>query len=154
VNGQAVERSNPTWYQIGAGRYVYSDLVRLTQAPSPSSGEKWIEIILSQQRLIAHEGNRIIMDTKVSTGKPRTPTVTGTFRIYAKYRYKDMRGPGYYLPRVPATMFFYRGYALHGTYWHNNFGHPMSHGCVNMRTSDAWIIFNWAPIGTKVVVHR
>jgi lipoprotein-anchoring transpeptidase ErfK/SrfK len=50
-------------------------------------------------------------------------------------------------------MYFYRGYAIHGTYWHNNFGRPMSHGCVNMRTGDAAWVYNWAPIGTPVVTH-
>ncbi len=64
-----------------------------------------------------------------------------------------MRGPGYDLPGVPYTMYFYKGYALHGTYWHNNFGHPMSHGCVNLRTSDAGWLFNWASVGTPVVTH-
>jgi lipoprotein-anchoring transpeptidase ErfK/SrfK len=50
-------------------------------------------------------------------------------------------------------MYFYRGYGLHGTYWHNNFGTPMSHGCVNLSTPDARWLFSWAPVGTKVVSH-
>ena len=57
------------------------------------------------------------------------------------------------LPNVPYTMYFYKGYGIHGTYWHHNFGHPMSHGCVNMRTSDAAWLFNWASVGTPVVTH-
>ena len=77
----------------------------------------------------------------------------GTFRIYVKYRSTPMSGPGYYLPAVPHTMYFYGGYAIHGAYWHNNFGRPMSHGCVNMRLADAAALFNWAPVGTKVVVR-
>jgi lipoprotein-anchoring transpeptidase ErfK/SrfK len=100
---------------------------------------------------------------------PGTPTVVGQFRIYWKLLASDMAGPGYYLPGVPYTMYFYRGYALHGTYWHNNFGRPMSHGCVNLRTADAQWLFNWsdpslpagvsqtqsssANPGTLVVVH-
>jgi lipoprotein-anchoring transpeptidase ErfK/SrfK len=64
-----------------------------------------------------------------------------------------MVGPGFYLPDVPYTMYFYEGYGIHGTYWHNNFGHPMSHGCVNMRTSEAEWMFNWASVGTLVNVH-
>ena len=76
-----------------------------------------------------------------------------------------MSGPGYYLTNVPYTMYFYRGYGLHGTYWHNNFGHPMSHGCVNLKTPDAKWLFDWtlpyvpagsnsaSGTGTLVVIH-
>ena len=69
------------------------------------------------------------------------------------FGFTDMAGPGYYLPDVPYTMYFYRGYGLHGTYWHNNFGTPMSHGCVNMRTPDARWLFYWAPLGILVNIH-
>lgn len=132
-----------------------------TPSPSPtmvpedrSRSGKWIEVDLSQQRLYAHEGQNRVLTAVVSTGTRYHPTVTGRFRIYAKYRSTPMSGPGYYLPGVPWTMYFYGGYAIHGTYWHNNFGHPMSHGCINMKTAEARWLFNWAPVGTLVVVHR
>jgi lipoprotein-anchoring transpeptidase ErfK/SrfK len=64
-----------------------------------------------------------------------------------------MTGPGYNLPNVPYVMYFYGANAIHGTYWHNNFGHPMSHGCINLRTGDAAWLYSWASIGTPVVVH-
>lgn len=64
-----------------------------------------------------------------------------------------MTGPGYRLPHVPYVMYFYKGYALHGTYWHNNFGRPMSHGCVNLPTPIAEQLYHWAEIGTPVVVQ-
>ncbi len=80
----------------------------------------------------------------VSTGLSRTPTVTGRYRIYQKLRYRDMAGPGYYLRNVPYVMYFYASYAIHGTYWHNNFGQPMSHGCVNLKNEDAAWLFKWA----------
>ena len=89
----------------------------------------------------------------LSTGTWRHPTVVGTFRVYVKYVSTRMRGPGYDLPNVPYTMYFYRGYGIHGTYWHSNFGTPMSHGCVNLSTPNARWLFNWAPVGTKVVTH-
>jgi lipoprotein-anchoring transpeptidase ErfK/SrfK len=89
----------------------------------------------------------------VSTGVAAYPTVIGQFRVYVKYTAADMAGPGYYLPDVPYTMYFYKGYALHGTYWHSNFGTPMSHGCVNLRTSEAQWLFNFASVGTLVIVH-
>lgn len=157
VPGQVVSGGNSTWYQIGPGRYVYSGLVRRTGGtttnPAPVTGGRWIEVILSQQRLIAHDGSSIFMNTLISSGIARYPTVRGTFSIYVKYRATPMSGPGYYLPAVPNTMYFYGGYAIHGAYWHNNFGHPMSHGCINMRLADAAALFNWASVGTKVVIH-
>ncbi len=120
---------------------------------SPAGGERWIDIDLSEQRLYAYEGDTVVASFVVSTGTAQYPTVTGQFRIYVKYVSTTMSGPGYYLPNVPYTMYFYRGYGIHGTYWHNNFGTPMSHGCVNMRTSDAAWLFDWASVGTLVVVH-
>jgi lipoprotein-anchoring transpeptidase ErfK/SrfK len=121
-----------------------------------STGEKIIYVDLSNQRLYAYEGSNLIYNFLVSTGKwGRTPT--GTFTIANKFRFIKMSGGStalntyYYLPNVPYTMFFgnssipaSRGFSLHGTYWHNNFGHPMSHGCVNMKTSEAGILYNWA----------
>ena len=64
-----------------------------------------------------------------------------------------MSGPGYYLPDVPYVMYFYQSYGLHGTYWHSNFGQPMSHGCVNLPTPEAEWFFNWAEVGTPVHVQ-
>lgn len=123
-------------------------------APRPSGGKKWIEIDLSRQRLIAHEGDKIILNTLVSTGLRRTPTPIGTYRVRVKIRRQTMSGPGYHLPNVQWVMYFVGAYALHGTYWHNNFGHPMSHGCVNLRNSDARTLYQWASKGTTVVIHR
>jgi lipoprotein-anchoring transpeptidase ErfK/SrfK len=126
-----------------------------TNTPTPTAQPtKWIEIDLSEQRLYAHEGDSTLLTAVVSTGIARYPTVTGSYKIYAKYRATRMRGPGYDLANVPWAMFFYRGYAIHGTYWHSNFGRPMSHGCINMKTSEAKWLYQWAPKGTRVVVHR
>ncbi len=124
----------------------------LAQTP-PADGVKWIEVNLSTQTLTAWQGDVPVLSVRVSTGTAATPTVTGRFRIYNKLTSQTMSGPGYYLPNVPWVMYFYQGYALHGTYWHNNFGVPMSHGCVNMRIADAEWLFRWAPQGTLVYVH-
>ena len=118
-----------------------------------SGGTRWIDVDLTHQTTYAYEGNTLVNSFVVSTGTWQYPTVTGQYHIYVKYRYKDMSGPGYYLPNVPWTMFFYQGYALHGTYWHSNFGHPMSHGCVNLSIPDAEWLYNWASVGTLVNVH-
>ncbi len=122
------------------------------QSPAPTGG-KWIDINLSAQRVTAYVGNTAVRSSLASTGLPGTPTPTGQYRIYVKYVSTLMTGPGYYLPNVPYTMYFYRGYGLHGTYWHANFGRPMSHGCVNLPTSEAQWFFNWAPVGTLVNIH-
>jgi lipoprotein-anchoring transpeptidase ErfK/SrfK len=114
---------------------------------------RWIDVDISEQRVTAYDGGSAIRSFVVSTGTWAHPTVTGQFRVYVKLRATDMAGPGYYLPGVPYTMYFYRGYAIHGTYWHNNFGTPMSHGCVNLRTPDAEWIFDFASVGTMVNVH-
>ncbi len=113
-----------------------------------SNGKKRIEVDLTNQKLYAYEGNKKVYSFLVSTGRwGRTPT--GVFHIYYKLKYTLMTGGSkelgtyYYLPNVPYTMYFYQGYGLHGTYWHHNFGHPMSHGCVNMKTEDAETIFYW-----------
>lgn len=114
---------------------------------------KRIYVDLTNQKLFAYEGDARVFEFDVSTGKwGRTPT--GDFHIWIWLRYTRMSGGSgntyYNLPNVPYTMFFYndavpksRGYALHGAYWHNNFGHPMSHGCVNLRIDDAEKLFSW-----------
>lgn len=124
---------------------------------APTAG-KWIDINVSNQTITAYEGSVPVKTVVVSTGLPRTPTVLGTYKILTKYPAVRMTGgtPGidyYDLPNVPFTMFFFRGYAIHGTYWHNNFGRPMSHGCVNLPTNEAKWFYEWAPIGTPVVSH-
>jgi lipoprotein-anchoring transpeptidase ErfK/SrfK len=125
-----------------------------TLAPLSVPGNvRWIDVDLTHQRLNAYEGQTLVRTTLVSTGLARTPTPAGRYKIQIKLRSDDMDGPGYYLPNVPFTMYFYRGYALHGTYWHNNFGQPMSHGCVNLPTSEAEWLFNWAEVGTLVHIH-
>ncbi|HSX39888.1 MAG TPA: L,D-transpeptidase [Candidatus Saccharimonadales bacterium] len=132
--------------------------------------EKRIEVNLTTQTLTTYEGSKKIHSYLVSTGK-WAPTPTGEFRIWTKLRYVHMVGGSkaintfYDLPNVPYTMFFYnadvpkyKGYGIHGTYWHHNFGHPMSHGCINMRTDQAAEVFNWASseqengTGTKLII--
>jgi LysM repeat protein len=122
-------------------------------ATGRSGGARWIEVNLSAQTLNAWEGDTLVMSTNISSGLPATPTVTGRFRVGNKYAAQHMSGPGYSLPNVPWVMYFYGAYAIHGAYWHNNFGAPMSHGCVNMRPGEAEMLYNWAPAGTEVYVH-
>jgi lipoprotein-anchoring transpeptidase ErfK/SrfK len=116
---------------------------------SKKNKEKRIEVDLGEQKLYAYEGDKQKMKFDVSTGK-WAETPTGEYRIWTKLKYTLMAGGSkenntyYYLPNVPYTMYFYQGYGIHGAYWHNNFGHPMSHGCVNMKIADAEKLFYWA----------
>ena len=118
---------------------------------------KWIEVDLSEQRLYMKENGNTVNSFLVSTGK-WYPTPTGSYRIWTKLTSTRMQGGSkklgtyYNLPNVPHTMYYYKGYGIHGAYWHNNFGNPMSHGCVNMKPEEAQIVFNWAQVGTRVTV--
>lgn len=118
------------------------------------SEKRWIEVDLSKQKLTAWQGSNKVYSLTVSTGKSATPTITGTFTVQSKHVSGRMRGPGYNVPYVPYIMYFSGGYAIHGAYWHNRFGTPVSHGCVNLRVSEAEKVFQWATVGTPVIVHR
>lgn len=123
--------------------------------PGPLGGEglgKSITVVLHEQRVYAYQDGQLVRNVLVSTGLPGTPTVTGTYHIYVKYSAQLMTGPGYYLPGVPWVMYFYQGYSFHGAYWHHNWGHPMSHGCVNMPIDEALWLYQWAEVGTPVTV--
>lgn len=122
-------------------------------ASEMGDGEHWIDVNLSQQMLYAYAGDTVVNSFLVSTGTWLTPTVTGKYHIWVKLRSSDMSGPGYYLPAVPYVMYFYKDYGIHGTYWHSNFGTPMSHGCVNMSIPDAEWMYNFSSVGTVVNVH-
>ena len=124
-----------------------------TPGLSVGNGERWIDVDLTNQMVYAYEGDTVVNSFIVSTGTWLTPTVTGKHKIYVKVRVQDMSGPGYHLKDVPYVMFFSGDYGLHGTYWHNNFGTPMSRGCVNLTIDDAAWLFGWASVGTVVNVH-
>ncbi|OGM18787.1 hypothetical protein A2686_01985 [Candidatus Woesebacteria bacterium RIFCSPHIGHO2_01_FULL_38_10] len=142
--------------------------------------ERWIEVDLSDQKLYAWEGDKLFLQSLVSTGLPWWKTPAGEFRIWIKLRATRMEGGSgnnyYNLPNVPYVMYFenedipgWRGYGLHGTYWHSNFGTPRSHGCVNLPTEIAKELYFWTgPVlpegksmvssdslnpGTRIVIH-
>ncbi len=143
--------------------------------PAVPTQEKWISVDLDHQRAFAWEGDKLIKSFLISSGKSRTPTVTGVFRIWAKVKAQTMEGGSraagdyYNLPNVQWVQYFFQDYSFHGAYWHNKFGTPMSHGCVNMTNDDAKWLFEWASPtmedyrwhttdaktpGTLVIVHQ
>lgn len=128
-------------------------------APVPSSGGKHIIVDLSDQWLYAYEGERMVFDAPVSTGRDGFNTPVGRFAIYAKVRSQTMRGCAggecWNVPNVPHAMYIVGGVALHGTYWHNQFGTGVrrSHGCINLPVASAAWLYGWAPLGTPVSVR-
>ncbi len=119
---------------------------------------QWILVDLSAHMAYAYVGQTVVNSFPISGGKSSTPTPTGTFRIFAKTAVQTMCGyyDGYTrscTPNVRWISWFYPDYALHGAYWHDSFGVAnVSHGCVNFRNADSQWVYEWAPVGTPVVV--
>jgi LysM repeat protein len=120
--------------------------------PAITTG-RFIFVDLSDSMVYAFEDGVLVYMALGSMGVPATPTVQGEYRIYSRYPAQTMSGPGYYLPNVEWVQYFYQGYALHGAYWHSNWGRPMSHGCVNLRNEDAKWLYDFGEIGTPVHVR-
>lgn len=140
----------------------------------PTTSERWIRVDLGEQHAVAYEGLQPVRAFVISSGLPRTSTIQGTFRITTKVPKQTLSGnyggSSYRLPGVKWVQYFHGDFAFHGTYWHNNFGTPMSHGCINMTNRDAKWLFDWAgptwdghsawyhapanELGTLVVVHE
>ena len=112
-----------------------------------------IVVVLSTQMVYAYEDSVLQHSALASTGLPGTPTVQGDYKVWNKTRSQTMTGPGYALDNVEWVMYFYQGYGLHGTWWHNNFGQPMSHGCVNLTNDDAKWFYDFGSVGTPVHVR-
>ena len=175
-----VETASSTWYKIGFDEwvrypermkgdwYVNADYVRVVSAESSSktagvieNNNKKIIVDRSEQMVYAYEGNTLFMKQSVSTGKEGNATPRGNFTISRKVPSRYMQGPlpgisdqEYDLPGVPWTMYFNEyGAALHGAYWHDKFGQQWSHGCVNLPVDKAEVLYEWADVGTAVVVR-
>jgi lipoprotein-anchoring transpeptidase ErfK/SrfK len=147
-------------------------LAQPVTASFTTGSDKRIVVYLDAQRAMAIENGQVVRTLPVSTGKPATPTITGSFYIYARFPSKTMKSrakPGekghYIVEDVPYAQYFYEDYALHGAWWHNGFGHPASHGCVNLSTKkkntrwpnaseDAGWLYQWASLGVPVTVQK
>lgn len=151
-----------TLYYVGRDGRLYEerDVRRVAPRERPRGigpNEKWIEVNLERQYLIAYEGDRAVYATLISSGRAYHPddpeanfiTPNGLFRIRAKHLAATMDGDTaadgpYSISDVPWVMYFQLAYALHGAFWHNGFGYPRSHGCVNLAPIDAQWVFNWS----------
>jgi lipoprotein-anchoring transpeptidase ErfK/SrfK len=117
--------------------------------------QKTIVVSVGQQMLWAYKGNKVVLSSYVSTGRAGFDTPIGSFAVLSKLPSQTMEGviggEYYNVPDVPWVLYFTNGgHALHGTYWHNNFGTPMSHGCVNLPLDVAAWLYDWATVGTPV----
>lgn len=145
------------WYRIGADRWVYGPNVGVARHKTRPSAirvdERWVGVNLREQTVVAYEGDKPVYAALTATGMAATPTVQGIFRTWWRLVSRKMVGGSaatggyYYLEEVPWTCYFYSGYALHAAYWHDAFGRPRSHGCVNLSPYDAWWIFKWSEAG-------
>ena len=160
---QANSISDPNRIFVGQRLVIPANGTVAAPATPPSGayaqGTKRIEVDLTQQWMYAYAGDTLVWSSGVSTGRDGWNTPTGTFKIYAKYPVQDMQGSvggeTWYVPDVPDVMYIFGGIALHGTYWHNEFGTGtrLSHGCINLPLDVADALYAWAPIGTPVWVH-
>ncbi len=168
------QRKGPMW-ETGDGQWVAGEGLRFIPPrkdyPSFATGDrKWIDISIQRQTLVAYVGKQPVYATLVSTGRggmgdPETQsaTIRGTFMIYAKHVSATMDGSedvsdSYSLLDVPFVQYFHKGFALHGTYWHDEFGRVRSHGCVNLAPRDAAWLFEWTdpvvPEGWHGVINK
>jgi len=137
-------------YTAKASTYEASNKVtQLKSAPS----RRWIEVRLEEQQVLVWEGNQVIYSAVISSGTADRPTREGSFEIQSMHVSARMRGADYDVPDVPYTMYYSGNYALHGAYWHGDFGTPVSYGCINLPIVAAEWIFSWAHVGTAVIVH-
>jgi hypothetical protein len=141
-----------TWYRIGPDQWSHGDYLRvLTPSTRPEGvepAEKWIEVNLPLQIVIAHEGDTPVFATLTSTGRAGFPTTKGLYRVWSKLREAPMQWldarPPYSLANVPYIMYFNKDQGLHGAYWHDLFGSVRSAGCVNLSPHDSHWLFHWA----------
>ncbi len=154
------EVDGETWYLIGPDEWLQARFVAKVEPdikrPEGVEGKRWISVNLDEQTITAYEDGQLVYATVVSTGRYGAWTQPGTFQVWAKLERDNMTGGigegFYYLEDVPWVLYYDQARALHGTYWHNQFGTPNSRGCVNISITDARWFFEFAQEGTWVHV--
>ena len=151
------------WHLVGPNRWtVQTNLSIVHPTPPATFNWRWIAVSTYEQNLVAYEGTRPVMATLVSTGdmdEEKWRTDPGVWKVELFWEVGPMSGAAgsddfYALDQVPYHMYFNWREALHGVYWHDNFGFWWSHGCVNLTVSDAkWLWDNWVVMGTRVYVY-
>lgn len=156
------ERVTTDWYISAELGTIFTDIgERVLQRGDVASTTKSILVDRSEGKLSAFDGDKLFMTIPISIGLPLTPTPRGKFKIFRMTPSRYMQGPlphvsdQYYdLPGVPWNLYFtHEGAVIHGAYWHDHFGEPWSHGCVNLPPQKAKELYYWADIGTPVTVR-
>jgi hypothetical protein len=158
------EGEGRSWLLIGPDEWIPADKAAWqhpqTEPPRGVKGSRWISINLAEQILAVYEEGELVYATLAATGVEGFWTRPGAFKIKSKLEAETMRGSFaadrsdyYYLEDVPWTLYFDQARALHGAYWHDNFGTPQSKGCVNLSPGDAHFIYQWAEEGDWVHVY-
>ena len=123
-----------------------------------STDDKLIVVTLKTQSLQYFEGTKLIGGFLISSGLPGTPSPPGDYSVLEKKPVVDYKGPNYDFPNTKWNLLIIRhsplNYYIHGAYWHHNFGHPMSHGCINVSYANMQGLYNWADVGTKVIIQQ
>ena len=152
------------WDLIGPDEWVegrkVARVILSTIPPEGVTTGRWIEVNLEEQTLTVYSQSELVFATMIATGLEPFWTKPGLFQIYEKKPIENMSGSFeadksdyYYLQNVPWTMYYDQARALHGAYWHTNFGYQQSHGCINMSVGDARWLFDWSQVGDWVYVH-
>lgn len=163
VPGEELQPGNNIWFQIyeNPGLYIYSGYSRPLEIPAfpalpPNKAHQglWVAVSLQQQMMAIFKDDQLVYRTLISSGKPGMGTVTGSFQINGEFRpdVQTMSASWYRLEEIRNVNYFYRDYAIHGSYWTAQFGQvPISFGCVNATDFDAGLVFS-LPAGTWVEV--
>jgi hypothetical protein len=186
LTGKSIEFQGKDYVELADGTFMKKAQLRITEPGPPPQGlaenERYIDVDLSTQTLVAFEGSRAVYATLISSGKHSKikdkdhSTPTGEWRVREKHITTTMDGDGtaagdlpYSIEDVPFVQYYFRSFALHAAFWHSNFGVQMSHGCVNLSPLDAkWLFFFTGPhlpegfhgvwandsqAGSRVIVH-
>jgi hypothetical protein len=143
-----------TWYRLDAGTFVYSERVRVPPRVQSGPG-RWIDVDLNQPTIVtAYEDGKVVYSALALTGIGGWETPPGTYRIQQRVANERMRGPGWDISNVLFTQYFTgEGHAIHYNYWSSNFGYQGSRGCLGMNYDDSLWFWEWATVGTPVVIH-
>lgn len=160
LDGQAKDAAKNV---LGAGGMQFSTPLGTVpfQSVTPAAFDKVLISDITTKKMWAYQNGQLVNSFLVSAGAPATPTPVGEFHVYAKFTVQDMsglnaNGTKYFQPKVPWVSYFYSGSAVHGVYWHplSWFGAiNSSHGCIGLPVDQAKWVFDWAPVGTTVIVH-
>ncbi|MBN2531007.1 MAG: L,D-transpeptidase [Deltaproteobacteria bacterium] len=173
-----IQRNNREYVEVANGKFIFKRAVGIASLVTPPSGvgedERWVDVNLTEQTLVAYEGATPVFATLISSGRDGYETPKGEFRIYNKHVSITMDDPdagedSYSIEDVPWTQYFEEGFALHAAFWHDRFGRVRSHGCINLSPADARRLFFWTGPhlnegmhgvfataqnpGTRVVIH-